>query len=492
MDIIKKPDSLEKAAMIMLATRMSVKCLGMISTLFLVRLISPEDFGLVAISMAIYGFVEIFGLFGFHNALVQHGNPTEDDYNVVFTFSFIFGLSACLILNAISPIVSAYYGDVRMEETLLLVSTVFFINGCKNVKTVIFQIEMNFKREFYFQIIPKFISFFITILLAFMLMDYRALLYGTIVSAVVTVLVSYAMVPYKPNICLAGSRKLWNFSKWLMLNSMLQYFNSKVVDLVVGKFISVRAVGLYTLSSEMSYLALAEVSGPINKASFAAYSKVKRDKQQVKRLFEKTTSMTAIISMPMCAGLFVTSEYFVPVVFGNQWLDAVPLMQIMSITCLISVVTANSGYVLLSMGKSKVNFFISLSRAILFFPVLFFCMPRASITSAAWSSLFATTVCGLIAIAALKLYSGIGYRVTFVAVWRPFISSIALVALLTFTKYYIYNEPSLLFLLSQIVLGALAYLTVLTVLWISSGFPNGFEYEVLSKFNLIKYFNIKK
>lgn len=477
----KKADSFEKAAVLMLLSKGVVKLLGIISTLILVRIISPEDFGLVSISMAIYGFIELFGLFGFHSALIHKGNPTKQDYDVVFTFSALFGIGACLALLALSTPIAEHFNDLRIAETLKWVALMFFINGLKNIKTVTFQIEMNFSKELYFQIVPKIISFVITMALAFALRNYHALIYGMLVNSIVTVFISYQMVSYKPRFSLNGAGSLWGYSKWLMLNSFLQYLNNKAIDLLIGKWLSVRAVGLYSVSSELSYLPSSDICAPINKASFAAYAKVKEDLAQVKKIYEKNSAITNTITLPISVGFFVTSPFLVPVLLGPQWLETIKLIEIMSISCIVSILGSNPGYLLMALGRPKQVFTIAAFRTVIFLAATALLIESYGIYSAAWAALLSTSVSTCISIFYLRKCTTIGIKSLITTIWRPVLACVLMGLIVDGIQSNLGGLSQYMSFFLQVVVGVLVYPTALFVLWKSSGSPAGVEYDLQLK-----------
>lgn len=477
----RQPDSFEKASMLMLLSRGISKILGIVSSLILVRLISPEDFGLVSVCMAIYGFIEILGLFGFQNALVQQGNPSKNDFDVVFTFGAIFGTAACILLMLSSSFVASYYQDNRIEVTLNWIASMFFINGLKNIKTVTFQIDMDFSRELRFQIAPKFISFFTTIALAWHLQNYNALVYGMLVNSVVTLFISYSMVPYMPRLTLRGAGTLWRYSKWLMLNSFLQYLNNKAMDLIIGKFISLRAVGLYSISSEISNLPTSDICAPINKASFAAYSKAKEAIDVIRKIYEKNNSITNTITLPISIGILLTSSFFVPVVLGEEWLDASQLMKIMSLTCIVSVLAANASYVLMALGDPKLVFNIAVLRTVIFLGLTGAMLETLGIYSVVWASLLSTSVSSALFIFYLYSRTGIGLVSLIIPIWRPVVASTVMSIFVLIFQNMNSEIPVTLNFIGQVIVGVVIYISTLFLLWKFSGCPDGIERDVFNK-----------
>lgn len=486
----RQADSFEKAAVLMLLSKGIIKALGIVSTLILVRLISPEDFGLVSVSMAIYGFIEIFGLFGFHNALVHKGNPSKNDYDVVFTFSALFGTAACILLVLSSSFIATYFQDDRIAVTLKWIALMFFFNGLKNIKTIAFQIDMNFSKELRFQIAPKFISFFSTIALAFYLQNYNALIYGMLINAVVTLCISYSMIPYMPRLTLNGAGSLWRYSKWLMLNSFLQYLNNKAVDLIIGKFISLRAVGLYSISSEISNLPATDICAPINKASFAAFSKAKDTIDAVRDIYEKNNALTNTITLPISIGILVTSSFLVPVVLGEQWLEAIQLMKIISVSCIVAVLGANASYILMSLGTPKTVFNIAALRTVIFFGFTMTMLTPLGIYAVVWASLLSTTVSSALFIFCLYKVTGIGLSSLLLPIWRPITASTAMSIIVLAFQSVGFSISIAVDFAAQVTIGVFVYVSMLFFLWKLVGYPDGIERNIVSK--IINLINITR
>jgi lipopolysaccharide exporter len=234
-------EKLTNSAFLMLLTRFSVKGLGIISSLILVRLLTPEDFGIIAIVMSIYSFIELFGLFGFNAAIIQKDDPRKSDYDTTFTINLGFGIIASSLMFFMAPYLADFFNDIRLIEVFRWVALMFLFNALINIKVVDFQRDMEFKKELLLQLIPKLLSFFVTLYLAWYLRSYLALVYGMLILSLLNVIQSYIMKPYLPSLSVKGGKVLFKFSKWLMINNIFYYINNKSIDLIVGKMISTKA-----------------------------------------------------------------------------------------------------------------------------------------------------------------------------------------------------------------------------------------------------------
>ncbi|MBU2883718.1 lipopolysaccharide biosynthesis protein [Psychrosphaera sp. B3R10] len=470
---------LASGAILMLLTRLIVNLLGIISSLILVRILSPEDFGVAAIAMSIYAFISLFGEFGFNTALIQKNTPVKSDYDAAFTVNFIFGILASLAMLLASESLSSFFNEPRLEPVFYVLASLFFINGCKNIKIVDFQINMDFAKELKLQVLPKFLSFFLTLFLAYQLQSYWALVYGTIFLSLINIVFSYMMIAYKPTFTLKGSKALFNYSKWLMLNNFFYYINNKSIDLLVGKLISTSAAGIYNISKEMATLPSTEIAAPINKASFPAYSKEKNNPEQLRELFYKTTSMITIIALPASMGLFMTADYFVPVVLGEKWLDAIPVVQLLSLFAFFSSISSNNGYVFLAIGKPKITTFISGIRILSFFIFLYIFDLTNSVEDPAEALVYTAIANMIVAYVWLKYEINISLLKVIYVNFRSTLSTLIMCLVLFVIKQNYEIDVSLVNFLSLVIGGVFTYSASLILIWIISGKPNSIEKHVL-------------
>lgn len=470
---------LAKSAGLMLATRLIVNALGIISSLILIRILSPDDFGIAAIAMSLYSLVKLFGDFGLNTALIQKNKLERSDYDTGFTLNFIFALIACTVFIIIAIPATHFFEEPRLERVLYFVALLFLVTGLKNIKVVDFQIEMNFHLELKLQVFPKILSFFITLGLAFLLNNYWALILGSLFISLITVIQSYVMLPYKPSFSLLNARKMFNFSKWLMINNVFFYLNNKSIDLIVGKFISTSAAGLYSISKEMATLPASEVAAPINKATYPAYAKAKQNPAELRQLFYQSTSMITIIALPASLGLFSTAEFFVPTILGEQWLEAIPLVKLLSLFAFVSSISSNNNYVFLALGKSKLVALISLLRISSFFAILFGFGFLRTVEGPALALLITSCLNLVICYVWLKREIALSIRQTVIANVRAITSTFLMFLIVELASTYM--SVNLLSFISLVFLGLLVYVTLIVFLWALSGQPESIEKIIIEK-----------
>jgi lipopolysaccharide exporter len=473
---------LANSAALMLITRLLVKSLGIISSLILVRLLTPEDFGVIAIVMSIYSFIELFGLFGFNAAIIQKDDPQKSDYDTTFTINLGFGIIASSLMFLLAPLLAEFFNDLRLIEVFRWVALMFLFNALINIKVVDFQRDMEFKKELILQLIPKLFSFFVTLYLAWYLRSYLALVYGMLVLSLFNVIQSYIMKPYLPSLSIKGGKELFKFSKWLMLNNIFYYVNNKSIDLIVGKMISTRAAGLYSISQEMATLPVSEIGAPINKASYPAYSRAKNNYKELRRLFYNTCSMITLLALPTSLGLYSVAEIFVPVVLGVKWLDSIEVIQLLSLAAFITSLSSNNGYIFMAIGKPKITTAISAIRTVVLLTLMFGVISFNDISSPALALLCSAIINFFISFAWLKYEINISYRNMLTILYRPILSSLIMSMVIWIAKSFYFIHIDIMNLGLLVFIGVMTYCATIFFIWLVVGKPKGIELQILSKF----------
>lgn len=459
----------------MLVTRLSIKSIGLVSSIILARLLVAEDFGLVAIAMAFYAFIELFGSFGLQTALIQKQTSDEKDYNTAWTFNVLFGVFTGVLMLLAAQFIADYYQEPRLLWVVSTIALVAIINGFANIGVVNFQKELNFRQELKFQLLPKVMSFVMTISLAFYLRNYWALVLGTVFSTSLTVVFSYVMHPYRPGLSWASWRSLFSFSKWIVLQNFVTFMNSRVTELILGRWLSPSATGLYSIGNEFGSIATTEISAPINKASFPVYSMLAKKKEQLGKAYLETMSLCASVSIPASLGIAIVTPYFVPVVLGPNWLEVIPLMQWIALSSLVSSLSTNNGYVFMACGMPQFNFYVGALRMAIFLPLLFLLMEKFGLEGVGLSMFLASLVIFILTKIIVCWFLRVSAFSLLLAWYRPVFAGGAMyLSLLYLQIYFAHLEPYQM-LVILIATGVISFICVQGMLWWLSGNPDGVE-----------------
>lgn len=379
-----------------ISSRFIVKGLGFVSTIILARILFPEDFGIIAMAMLVVSFVEIFSSFSFDINIIQKDNVTDEVLNSAWTCKIISALVVTITLLVATTFVPNFFNEERLFYPLLVLSFFPLIRSFQNIGFVLYRKEVDLKYEFYLEVYAKVISFVLTISMAFYLKSYWALIIGIYVNELVRLLLSYKLHSYRPSYDLSEAKNLFAFSKWLVANNLLIFANSNSVKIAVGATLPTSDLGKYELANEIANLPTTEILFPISRSLFPAYSKLKHNKEELKALYLKTTTIIMLVISPICLGLFSTAQQVVPVLLGDKWVEMVPLLALLSLYSLLRGAVQNSGSIFVALGKPSIPTKTSLFRFIITLPLIFFLIPQYGLLGAAYTLIIIQGVMSII------------------------------------------------------------------------------------------------
>jgi O-antigen/teichoic acid export membrane protein len=467
----------------MVLMKFVVRGLGLISTIILARLLIPEDFGLVAIAMIFYELLDILGSFSFDLLLIQKQNAKRQHYDTAWTLNVFQGFISALILYLIAPTIADFYQEPRLVAIMQLLAVGIFLKGFENIGIVAFRKELELHKEFVFLVSKKVIAASITITIAYIYRSYWALVIGMLASTISGVIFSYLMHPYKPKFSLEKAREVIGFSKWLLLSNILIFFNGKSDDFIVGKMVGTAQLGFYTIAYEISNLPTTELVHPITRAIFPGYSKIASDTDQLQNGFLGVLSIVILLVLPIACGIAITADVLVPLLLGERWLPAVGLIEILALFGITRLFVANTGAVYLALGKPKMLTYLTCGRLAIGLPLMLIGALKYGEYGVAWAVFASGAIMAPINYALLTRLLQLRLRDIIAVVWRPILSSIAMVGVIIVIKNIWIPDGSISSLIVNLVVlvltGCVVYIGVILLSWRSCGSPKGGELMVI-------------
>ncbi len=321
------------------------RCMGLISTMILARLLLPADFGLIALATSLIAMLELMGAFGLDTAIVQRADARPEHFNAVWTFHLLFGLGMGIVIACLAWPAAWLYGDPRLVPVMYVLGLRQAVQGFENVGVIAFRKEMSFEKEFKYLVIKRLAtSIIVTLPLAFLLKNYWALLAGSFMGTCIGVAFSYFLHPYRPRLSLKGLGQLMNFSKWLFVTNLVEFIYGRVSDLIVGGWVGPAALGSLTIARDVAGMASQDIAAPIHRAVFPGYVKLSKNHALLRAGYLKVTSVVLLLIVPATVGLVFLADPIVLLMLGSKWLNIVPLIQILSVNGAVSVLVSTAHY----------------------------------------------------------------------------------------------------------------------------------------------------
>ena len=448
----------------MVGMRLFIRSIGLISTLVLVRLLEPSDFGLVAIVTAIIAAIETMKAFGLEIALIQNQASGRDEYNTVWTMEVLLALltSSCIALIAVPA--SAWYDEPRIEPLFYILAVTNFLFGFRNVGIVDFRKKLHFARDFQYNVSIKLVGFIVTIVSAWYLRSYWALVIGIVTTKICGLILSYAMHDFRPRFTLIAFRKLFRFSKWLLVNNLSIVARLRGPDFLVGKFAGAAGLGYYSIGYEIANMPTTELIAPINRALLPGFAKIADDLLRARAAFIRAASVIAIFSMPIAFGLASVAELLGSVVLGQKWLPAVPLIKMLAIAGVVTSVASPITSAIIALGRPAWVSIASVVNACILLPLVAYMASTEGAIGAAkavmLTALLFLPVYFILATVLLKLSA----RDLVTILMRP--AAAALLMYMVVRQCLTITSIDALNLLLAASIGAITYLCTLGLLWV--------------------------
>lgn len=470
-----------KGALLSVAMRWTDRLIGLISTLILARLLAPEDFGIIAMASLVIGLLGVLLDLGVNVALIQNPQATQAHYDTAWTLRLIqSGITAALILLG-APLAGEYFGDARVIPVMQALSATIVIAGLENIGVVQFQKHMQFGHDFRFMFAKRIAGFVATMLAAWVMQSYWALVVGTFAGRTLGTLISYRMHAMRPHLSFEKLKEIFSVSQWLLIHSSGQYLDANLHKILVGRRTDSAVLGGYTLADEISAMPSTELLAPINRALFPAFVAARDNLAELKRLFLLAQGIQTLVGIPAGVGLAMVASEAVAVLLGEKWMPAVPFVQVLALVGAIQAITTSGGYVLITLGRVSAVALIVWAQIALFLIGAFALIPDADAG----------------ALAAIRLGTvGIGLTVVFVlllrnlgnlslfdiarTINRPLIATGVMAGVL-YQLDQTLSMAALPMLAVKITLGAIAYALTVVSVWALMGRPEGSESYVSAK-----------
>jgi len=463
----------------MTAARIGVRALGLLSMMVLARLLTPGDFGLIALAMSVVALLETLTSFGFETPLIHKQDATRDDFDTAWTLNILLAAITCLAIILAAPFAARFYSEPRIETILYWVAAGHFLLAFQNIGTVQFRKQLNFSRDFSLQIAQKAAMLVVTIPLAFAMRSYWALVAGMVAGNVAAVVVSYLFLRYRPRLCIVSWRELFSYSKWIQVNSMLRYVRDRGSTIVMGKLLDAPAVGMFSLASEIASLPSTTLVQPLNRAMLPGYVRLSNDTERLRDGYKSILGLIALVAVPAAVGVAGVAALIVPVALGSQWQAAVPLLALLALSGASRSLTASTVSVHYATGQPRQQTLTTGIQAFTLLPLLALAISHYGLVGAAWAYLL-HSVLVFMPICYWILLRTTPIRVSDIwdPLWRPLLAAALMFAIIKpladewASPMALVALPRLLTLAS---LGALLYAASIFLLWRLSGRPEGPE-----------------
>lgn len=349
----------------------SMKYLGQLVswaiTIFVMRILQPGDYGLMALSSVCVNFLAMIGELGLGAAIIQKKDTHSSQLSQLFGFILLSHGCVFLMVFFSSGLIAVFFAEPRLEIILRVLSTNFLFLSLYIIPQAILMRKMDFQKTSFVALAATVVSSVSTLVLALNGFGVWALIWSSVlnnfVCAVGFTFLQGAIII--PKFKITGIGSLLSFGGYTMGFRFLHFFYTSSDILIGSRIMGPQAIGPYSVAVELSSIPLEKCLPILNQVAFPAYARIQSDLDQVRSHFFKATRMVGLFVFPAFWGLMVIAPELIEWVLGQKWAAAVVPFQVLCLIMPFRALGSLFSPMLNGLGKPRINFIYILLAAIL-------------------------------------------------------------------------------------------------------------------------------
>ena len=341
----------------------AVQVLGALFGIFLLRLLSPSDYGKIAMLTVFANLASTLQESGFMAALCNLKNPTHRDYNAVFWFNIMMGGSLYLLLYLCAPLIADFYHDADLLWLSRYMFLGFFITSFGTVQRAwLFRNMMN-KQTCIIAIVSLVVSNVVGILMAWLGYAFWGLATQSLLFVSCMVLMNWYYSPWRPSlhIDLRPAWQMFGFSSRLLLTNVVNTLSSNAFSFLLGKFYGAHSAGVYGNARKWDDMCSSSINGMVTGVAQPVMAQVRDNRERSRQVFRKMLRFVSFVSFPCMFGIGLISREFLLIFTGPKWEESAYLLSLLSIYGAVFPLLTLYGQMVISQGKSNINMYSTMA-----------------------------------------------------------------------------------------------------------------------------------
>ena len=350
---------------------------GFVIGVILARILSPSDYGLLAMIAVFNAIAYAFLDSGFTNALVRKPGLTEDDNTTAFYFNLVAGVVLYGVIWLIAPWVAQFYDKPILIPLLRAEGSLLIISSFKIVQNAQLTRALNFKAQMIIRVISVVLSGVIAIVAAYCGLGVWALVTMHIVDAVISLILLWIISPWRPRgkWSKTSFSYLWGYGSKLLASGLLNTIYGNIYPIVIGKFYSAADLGQYTRAKQYANLPSHTLTGVIQQVTFPVLSRIQEDTDRLANSYRRMLRFTVFIVFPTMIGMAVLAHPLVIALVTDKWEQCVPYLQVICFSMMWYPVHAINLNLLQVKGRSDLFLRLEIIKKAIITVAIFICVP---------------------------------------------------------------------------------------------------------------------
>ena len=316
-------------------SEIATKAITPLVFVLLARLLTPEDYGVVAAAAMVISFSQVFWEAGMSKALIQYQGELKPAADAAFWLNNTLGVVVAGALILIAPLIArSVFHDERVIAVLYVLSLQVFLSAVASVHTALLKKDMQFRKLFWVRLITVGAPGLVSIPLAWYGAGYWALVAGTLVGQAVQALILWQQATWRPSFNFQPeiARRLARFGAWVAVSGLSAWFYLWADSLIVGMYLGAHDLGLYRTGNAFVMVIYGFLFGPLLAVLYSYLSRIQNDRQRVREDLSRVVRIIIAVAIPIAFLLYAFAEPIGAIVFGHQWQGVGSVIAVMSLS----------------------------------------------------------------------------------------------------------------------------------------------------------------
>ena len=432
--------------------------------LVIVRLLGPNDYGIMAMAGAFGPLVAYFNGSGIPRAIVTLRDLTDDQLAQLNTVGLLLGCGSFGLAILVSKFIAKFYGDPHVAAVFVVGCIGLVITGAHAVSNGLLLKAMRFRLLTIFGTVAAFVGYAAVILFAWLGWGYWALVWSSLISGTVRIILvmctrrqTYAIPRW------SSMKRPLKFAMFIVLGLIAHNFYQNLDNLEAGKLLGRTALGYYAMAWGLAYVPLDKVVSLVTGVLPTYAAAIQHDLAMVRSHLVKITEVVSTLMFPACVGFGQVAHELIPAVMGEKWRGSVPPLEILSMYASVRAITVLVAPILTALGNPQFCFWTDVAASFILAPI-FYVGSHWGITGIAWGWVVGYPLC--VVPLYWKTFATIKMKPMqyFSCMYSPLEATLVMAPLVWLTKHALVRNPFMPVRLgSQILVGVVVYLGVLWI-----------------------------
>ena len=388
-----KEDKIVKNFFWRFAERCGAQFVSLIVSIVLARLLSPDDYGIIALITVFTTILQVFVDSGLGTALIQKKNADELDFSSVFYFNIIMCIILYGLMFLISPGIAMFYGENKLTPVIRVLSLTIVIAGLKGIQQAYISRNMLFKKFFYATIGGTIISAIIGIGMAYSGYGVWALVVQQLSNSIIDTIILWITVKWRPKFCFSWNRLkgLFSFGWKLLVSALLDTGYNSLSNLIIGKIYSPSQLAYYNQGDKYPNVIVTNINSSIDSVLLPALSSEQDDVEKVKIMTRRAIKTSVFLMAPLMMGIAFAADTIVKVTLTDKWLPCVFFLRIFCIVYMFWPIHTANLNAINALGHSEIFLKLEIIKKIIGLVGLIISM-NISVRAMAYNALFVSFI----------------------------------------------------------------------------------------------------